>query len=644
MSFIVDPSSINHSSIRSDIESWLNSKPDAEKWAVFFQSSAGQSLIDLISGLAAFFQYETIVARREAYIAYAQNRSSLIGSAQALGYSSYRGKNATVKLTITPASSGVWSKWEVIGTVKDRYLIVDSDTVYNAGSPTEVSCIIGEVLEETLISPSDRLNSFRFTTSGVSEDCRIYIDGTEVSWGVNVSDLLEGKFVLQSNPLGSVDAKYLNMLTFSTKYTTNSNIKLSWISLKNVDFAITDISLDEGQGALTGAVITSIYDGLEEASSIRVNAPLKNETQNAIRGRNDQAKIFKQLTTKCADAIGHDVSAAIIKIFYVLTDDLRLTDDEKTTILELFEGYRPHGLLPPIIADATRCLTKLKIEIVLAPKKSGNINSTITSILSSRMYSLGSTLSLYSIEDELEQQDFIKIARVSLTGNYWSAETQYEVGAIIKKNPDNGKVYRAERIIYISNSIEPVWPTVIDSTVIDNQIIWKAVPKNDTAGISPWSASTDYRELATVKPSVANGFIYMASGFINKSGTLEPSWPSLNGGSVNSLTGTKRSDNQIVWVARPQEGIISPWSASTNYKTGDLVIASNQAGSDTVGVMFQAYAFLGKSALSTPTFSTVLNQLVVDGSIEWKTIDPVADEYTLDTNQYFVLEYEVTVS
>ena len=75
MSFIVDPSSLDHKQIRSDIEAWVASKPDAEKWAVFFQSSAGQSLIDLISGLTAFFQYESIVARREAFLAYAQNRS-----------------------------------------------------------------------------------------------------------------------------------------------------------------------------------------------------------------------------------------------------------------------------------------------------------------------------------------------------------------------------------------------------------------------------------------------------------------------------------------------------------------------------------------------------------------------------------------
>ena len=644
MSFIIDPSSINHTSIRTDIENWLNSKPDAEKWAVFFQSSAGQSLIDLIAGLTAFYQYESIVARRESFIAYAQNRSSILGGAQFLGYSAYRGKNAVVKLTITPATSGVWSKWDVIGVVKDRYLIVAEDTVKNAGVPVNVNCIIGEVLSETVTSPSDRLNSFRFTKPLVSEDCRIYIDSVEVDWGSNVSDLLDGKFVLQSNPLGSVDAKYLNLPGFTATYIANSSIMLKWISLKDVDFALTDISLDDGEGTLDDKSVVSIFADKEDVISIKVNAPLKNETQNAVRGRRDQAKVFKQIVTNCLDAKGYDLSAAVVQIFYVLANDIRLSQTEKDAIQEAFEPYRPHGWLPPLISDATRNLVKLKIDINLTPKKSGNTTSTIDSILSTKQYILGDTLSLYGIEEELEATDFIRIARVSLTGDNWASDTMYEIGTLVKKFPDNGKIYKAIRIRYFSGTTEPVWPIVTDDLITDGQIIWKAVPKLDPSAQAVWTANTDYLFNASVRPSVANGFIYTVVGFVNKSGSVEPTWPIRNGGTADSLLGEKINDNQIVWVARPLVGTVSAWSANTTYKTGDLVVATNPVSSDTVDVMFQAYAYRGQSGSITPTYPTTNDITFLDGSLQWQTLDPEADSVLLNDNEYFVLDYVVTVS
>jgi len=642
--FIIDPTSISQPQIKEDLTIWLDSKPDADKWAVFFASSTGKALIDLTAGLAAYFQYSTITARREAYIQFAKNRSSIIGSSQFLGYSSYRGRNAVIDVTIIPESSGLFTKWEDIGTVKDRRLIVLEDTVKNVGVPVTVRCVIGEILEQTKIAPNDSLNVFKFTTAGVSEDIRLYVGNNEVEVGTEVSDMLLGKFVIQSNAFGSVDAKSLNLTGSANRYDSGTEIKLEWISLKDVNFSLSDVQLDLGQGVIDGLSVFSIYQAVEILSSIAVNAPLKNETGNAVRGRRDQAKIFKQLTPKCVDAKGKDVSSAIMRIFYVLVNDLRLTQDEKANILELFEDYRPHGLLPPYIEDATRNKTKLKIDIFLAPKKSGNISETCTSILSTKQYKLGSALSLYSIEDELEATDFIKVARVSLTGDIRLSDSLYEVGTIVKRSPDNGLVYRAARILYFSGSTEPVWPTVTGALITDGTLVWKAVPKDDASLFSYWSPNMEYQTLSYVRPSVPNAFIYQVVNFINKSGATEPVWPILDGELPETMIGKYIQDKDILWVGRPLEGTVSDWAPNTLYNRGDLVVPTDPITSDTVGVMFQVYAYLGKAGPATPTYPTTIDQRFIDGNIEWNTLDPKADVVTLEDNEYFVLEFQTTVS
>lgn len=642
--FIIDPSSVSHAKSREDLMTWLNAKPDADKFSIFYESSSGKTLIDLASALMAFFNYSTITARREAYIQFAKNRSSIIGSSQFLGYSAYRGRNAIVDLTFIPQSSGLISKWDELGSVKDRRIIVLEDAVKNAGVPVTVRCVLGEILEQERTAPNDKLNVFKYTQNGVSEDIRLYINNQEVEIGTEVSDLLLGKFVIQSNAFGSIDAKSLNLTGTPVRYDSGSIIKLSWISLKDVNFTLTDFSLDEGEGELTNVVVVSIFQPVEDSSSVAVNAPLKNETGNAVRGRRDQAKIFKQLTPKCIDAKGADVSSAIMKIFYVLSNDLRLTQAEKDAILEEFSGYRPHGLMPPYIEDAVRILTKLKIKIVLAPKKSGNITETVDAILATKMYALGTSLSLYSIEDELEQKDFIKVARVSLAGDVRESDTSYEIGSLVKKNPDNGRIYKATRILYFSGSLEPVWPTVTDAEILDGQVIWKAIPKDDTSPYAFWSPNTDYAHLGVVKPSVPNGFIYQVSSFNTKSDITEPLWPIRDGKTPEELLGEKVKDGDILWVARPLEGTVVAWTPDTVYRSGDCVVSTDPSSSDTVDVMFQAYAYLGKSGPVTPVYPTIVGQQFVDGFIQWKTLDPEADEVEIEDNEYFVLEYETEVS
>lgn len=92
MSFVVDPKSLSQTQIKQDLENFLASRPDAAKWTGFFNSSVGQTIVELLAGVSTYFTYNNIVARREAFLQYVSNRSSAIGISQSLGYSTFKGK------------------------------------------------------------------------------------------------------------------------------------------------------------------------------------------------------------------------------------------------------------------------------------------------------------------------------------------------------------------------------------------------------------------------------------------------------------------------------------------------------------------------------------------------------------------------
>lgn len=630
--FIVNPKSVSFKEIRTNLMDYVKAQPDSAQWSLFLESSAGSNMIDLISGIAAFAKMEAITARRESFTQHAQNRSSVVGGAQGLGYSAYRGRNKVLKITIVPATTEVIPKFTYVGAVRDRYLVVEEDTVVNAGVPVTFNVIVGEVLEESKVAPNTALNNFRFTKSGVSEDLRIYIDDKEVEWSDSVEQMLLGKFAIQSNPYGSIDAKYFNLGTFLTRYMAGSIVKLQWVSLKDVDFQDTEIALYEEYGTLQSIETLSVFEDVEDKNSIQINAPLKRETSNAVRGREDQPKIFRTLHPDIMDAKGEDVSDAIMKILLLRRDGFTFTPAEKTEMQNRFEGKRPHGLLPPIIEDAEPSYLKLDIDIILKSKSTTLAQQLVDGILSQYQNKLETKISLYDIEQQIEEDAGVKIARVKIDGDDWMSTKLYRLGEYAKKPSDNGLIYRVIGFKHYSSDTEPVWPTVAKLTVKDFEIIWKAVPKSDLAGFEAWEDGKVYQVGSEVKPTVDNGFIYQCVEVLNHSDAIEPTWPEVAGQEVY--------DGRLIWKARLIEGTVPVWQASHVYRKGDVV--KKTVGTSTL--MYQCVGYLGVSGVSQPTWNTSLEASFDDNQITWFVQSPTQDVHTVPKNQYFVLSSTPTVS
>ena len=497
MSFEIDPTNVSQADIKAALEEIVAGQPDSVKWSDFFASGAGQILLNLIASLGTLLTYNNIVGRREAYIQYAQNRSSVIAGASILGHSARRGHNARLQIKFIPTTTGTLPKWSLLGTVKDRDLILEEDTVVNSGIESTVTVTVGTIKTETLTSPTDQPHRFQFTTPNVSADIRLYLNGTEQSFTEKIVDLVSGKFVAQSNVFGSVDAVYLNLDTFATRYNVGSPLRLDWIELYNLTFKLEDVKWTSG--TMTDLTVISQYESPEDIESIRINGPLANETQFVIRGREDYMKIVKQLIPTLTDVIGMDASAAIVKLFMVKPDGSLYTTTEKYDIQNTLSLYRPFGVMPPDISDPDIVFYNLNLTAKVGGV--GNAEADINALIDAMQMKLGFEMDFDTLEHDINALGYIRISRVLNDADLWAANTTYRKGTLLLPTTGAAMAYRVNRVVYRSGVVEPTWPISDGATIIDNKIIWRAREKTP-GNANYWVAGKDYkRPLEALDPN-----------------------------------------------------------------------------------------------------------------------------------------------
>lgn len=518
--FVIDPNTVSQPEIRADLEEFIASRPDADQWAQFFQSSTGQITIEIMAALAAWLKYDSITARRENYLAYAQTRSGVIAGAQQLGYSINRGRNALIDVTFTPAANATLPKWHVLGSVAGVSLVLLNETVVQAGVPITVQTVVGDILSETIQSDTDSAKTFRFTQKRVSEDVQMLIGTTVVDHSNDVLEMLDDKFFVQSNVLGSVDAKFLNQDSAAVNYSNGTDVTLQWIELKDLSFTESDVAIDEAEGVQTGVTITALFSAAETNDSIRVNAPLENETKFTIRGRNDYAKLLLQADPDFIAAGGRDTAIAAVVEIFALRSDLAIADaTEKQALLDSISKNRPFGVQPPIIIDPVPNFLDVDVSLVLEPGAAGDPDATVRGVLAPFEKKLSSPEEIQSIDFEAIEQsltvtDLIKISRLVIAFTTWSVNSVTRRGKFVEPSTANGFIYEAINFIRYSDSTEPTWPAPTPQTpplsgfiygqqVTDGQIVWESIAEDNT--LAAWSGDTAYKVGDQVRHTGASG-------------------------------------------------------------------------------------------------------------------------------------------
>jgi hypothetical protein len=448
MAVIVDPTSVSFNQIKADILAYVQAKPDYASWQDFYDSGAGTTLIELLSGFATYLQFSIVSSRRETYLAHAAQRSAVAGVSETLGYSMSRGKNVQLSLNVTPTSTRLIKKMDIIGSYGDYDVVALADYSFTNTVPiTGVLATIGNKKTEDVTLESDAVVILRFISPNVSNDIRLTLQGAEVPHTSNMFDLINDTYVAVSNALGAVDVMYLNkggytqtiggVITSATvtyPYTTNDVIQLQYVELAEFTWVQATLVFDYGTVTNLSTALTSPYVAPELLDTSRVLAPLRHETNGVVKGRADFKKLLQieatALVGDIVDTNATDTSPAVVNMSYVKNDETLLTSQEKSDLLDVLDNYRPFGVEQATITDPTSVTMLMDITITagvaFASVGQVQLDADIAAIIILYEKKLAELIDLAIIEKAVEALSYVTIARVTVTNGAalqaaWSA-------------------------------------------------------------------------------------------------------------------------------------------------------------------------------------------------------------------------------
>ncbi len=505
--FIVSPYAISFNSIKSALETYISTKSDVTTtWSDFYTAGAGQTILELDAAIGAFYAFHFIIGRRESYLSVAQNYSSILGAAQSLGYNASRGHNVYLNLIIKPTVTMSLAKWTVIGSYAEYDVVLWEPAIINAGVETTLKCVIGNSSVQAITITSADLQQFVFTSSLVTDDCRLILNSLEVPVSSELKDAVNDNYIMLSNSYGAVDVFYLNDGNYN--YVANDVLYLHYIERNSLTFS----SLSTGSFALdladevTSIEIVEDWCDKEGKEHIRACAGVYHETNNVVRARKDYVKFLLQNNNFLYDANDKDISAGLIALCYLKEENEQtgslLSTEEKEEYYESITSICPDGVASIFIEDPIKIMLNLSINIWQNADETlpASISDVIESILSGYENKLESTLDLDQIEHDIVDQTGAKIARLDLGATDYDYQTAYKKydlittpKILIGTEEEEWTMY-CQKINAKSGTQEPDWvntPNVGD-IIIDNNIVWQNTNKYASSSIAQWSANTVY--------------------------------------------------------------------------------------------------------------------------------------------------------
>ena len=612
--YIIDPTSLSFEAIKGNLTSWIKARPDYAVWKDFYDSGAGNTIIELIAGMQTLLGHRNISGRRETYLQYAEMLSSCKGMSQNLGYSANRGTNKHLTLTIVPTSTILLQKYDIVGSIGTYDLIVASDIGIVLGTPIDVEVIIGELNTEEMEVASSDLQQFRFISSDVSEDFRILLNSIEVPVSNVTYDLSNDKYVAVSNAYGAVDVTYLNDGDYN--YSSGNILTLEYV--KNIiDFVVDIDNVAFNYGAVSVIVSTQQAVEADDKVDIKVNAPLYHETRMVVRGRDDYKKIFKLLNTNFVDTNGYDVSASIVQLTYTTDNLTLLSSNEKNDYINLLSVNRMYGLMPPTIIDPTRLYITLAVTVKLqSPILTATIQDDIEMILTDYEKILATSVDFEEIEHLLEDYSYVKVARIAIKTEEWLASTNYERGMFVTPSPSNETGFIYEATSFLSDVTATL--ITVDANSIANDESFILTLNDGTAVVFLFSIDDGSVTNANVTISLTSGQTNdeVATSIID---------------AINSYGGF-----EAVITSAANEILITRIAGGTANRTNEEDINDSS---------FSLSDWIGRqSGLGEPNWSLVEGEEVISGDVVFTCRSASLTELQLEWNEFCTLNFDLVIS
>ena len=294
-------------------------------------------------------------------------------------------------------------------------------------------------------------------------------------------------------------------------YQIGDTLSVKYIELAEV--VHTEQDLDLYYGALISSTLENSYSGPESIDDIKINSSLYHETERVVKGRNDYKKIFRQLLPNSVDTNGHDVSPAVVELSYVKdhTTELWLPGIYKS-IGDIIMPSLPNNKLYQAITSGYTSSDTNGISADTEPIWPTSVGSTIkdgqivweckgtftsqTTWEADTIYNINDAVAptvsngyyymplKFEIEPEWPLEVDYEVVDNEVTwkciddiflkgyeSSTWEVNTNVSEGDFIIPIVPKNYFYQALNE-GLTGSEEPVWPTVLGETVIDNEVVW----------------------------------------------------------------------------------------------------------------------------------------------------------------------------
>jgi len=549
---VINARSISFEAKKADIRAFLQTKPDGSIWKDFFlDDSSGGTIIELLAGVATYLDYQTIIARAEAYLTYARKRSSVIAIAETKVYSAFRGQRTHYSLTFVPNFTGTVSPFVSIGTCKALDVVPVGTTLVNTGVPATIEVVIGKLSTEDVTVASGADRRWGFISPNVSEDCRVVLiqpgpTNTVVTTSKSVRDMANGAYLTLSNAVGALDLFGLN--NGSPLFDTGNTFQLQFVDFGDDPSVVpSDFLLFNG----TASAVTPTATGRIEAESnpsIIVNAIINEETQRLIVARDDVKKLALSQDAAFLSTNGRDVSPAQVELTYVKSGYATIPYSEKLDIIAALATSRAFGIAPAYISDPLQIplAITVTINVLSGVSTPTDLVTQVQDIVSLQQAMLGQTLDLGLIEQQVnalvndDGNPFVKRVRVTVT------------------------------TVWGSTILEPKGQLVLPLTTMTPVNYYFQRQSNVEVG---WQAASTYTVGDRIISNSATGYgvLFEATAISGsgKTGNSEPNWatiPSVGNALVDTAFDLSGS---VTWT---NMGVVIPrWLASRTYNAGSSV-------------------------------------------------------------------------
>lgn len=412
LDWIINPQNLSFQRIKNDLTTFVQARPDYERWKDFLESSTGTIIIELIASLGTYNSFHALNIRREAYIYTAWLYTSALNIASMLGYPVNRVISPRLTLIVEAESYALLDRNYPIAYYGDIPISLYASQSINVGTNT-LDCFMGEwktfskTITETrdfhrilLIAPNIDNNSENLIyptmevilNSDTSNPLSIY---------KNAEDLDENSVLEITHQDGVILAFGDDF--FGKKLKKNDTLDVNYIIASDPldKYVLTPSELVSNIIELSITGVSLIHPGYhrDELQKIAHVAPGYFASKKRMVTGDDHVYIFLSYAGSMISASYSKVDGACctIQLCYLFDDEHIITDAEETNMLTFLDNYKMVGEKIEIV-DPDAVGLDLKMTVIVEEGTSNTeLRDWVISSVNAVTMSLGGTFHIGEI-------------------------------------------------------------------------------------------------------------------------------------------------------------------------------------------------------------------------------------------------------